>query len=205
MAIPIPTFKSTGPSVSIYVPPHWNVVISAPYNQLVACDWDDHDHTIMTSLFANEWLTPDVLMHDITNNNAPELVLLPQIVSLQLRVQSYFSKSQSTSGKLLREGKYSSNQFRVVTVQGAQRLDEKVPEHFTVLITVQDEVPHDWQPAYDCSCSYDQKATSQYNLGNIQGDILPGLPKTVEYFYYFAVYGYDFGKIFNRFLLPKVT
>ncbi|KAG6834470.1 hypothetical protein H0H93_009452 [Arthromyces matolae] len=138
MAIPIPTFKSTGPTVSIYVPPRWNVVISAlthkPYNQLVACDWNDHDHTIMTSLFANEWLTPDVLMRDITNNNAPELVLLPQIVSLQLRVQSYFSKSQSTSGKLLREGKYSSNQFRVVTVQGSQRLDEKVPEHFTVLV-----------------------------------------------------------------------
>ncbi|KAG6834723.1 hypothetical protein H0H93_007812, partial [Arthromyces matolae] len=226
MAIPKPTFTSTGPTVSIDVPPSWNVVISAfvpktpllnilpsklthkPYNQLVACDWDDHDHTIMTSLFANKWLTPDVLMHDITNNNAPELVLLPQIVPLQLKVQSYFSKSQSTSGKFLREEKYSSNQVRVVTAEGAH--DENVPEHFTVLITVQDEVPHDWQPAYDSSiitvrCSYDQKATSQYNLGNIQGDIIPGLPKTVEYFYYFAVYGNDFGKIFKQFLLPKIT
>ncbi|KAG6834156.1 hypothetical protein H0H93_011508 [Arthromyces matolae] len=143
-------------------------------------------------------------MLDITNNSTPKLVLLPQIVPLQLKVQPYFSKSRSIGGKLLREEKYSSNQVRVVTVEGAHRPNENVPEHFTVLITVQDEVPHDWQPAYDCSCTYDQKATSQYNLGNIQGDILPGLPKTVEYFYYFSITD-DFGEIFKRAVFPKIT
>ncbi|GLB43345.1 putative peroxidase [Lyophyllum shimeji] len=48
--------------------------------------------------------------------------------------------------------------------------------------------------------------SSEYNLQNIQGDILPALPKALEYFYYFQILNVEkFREAFGKFIVPKIT
>ncbi|KNZ72538.1 Peroxidase 2 [Termitomyces sp. J132] len=208
-----PTYIVEGSLVKIQLPPSWRTTVTAlthrPYNQLVACDWQDHGRDIMTSLFTNHWATPNVPMTDITNNDASKLDLRPQIICLDLRIRSYYSKIRYIHGPALLDDQYSSHSARIVAVENPPDTPEQ-QDSVVFVITVQDETPIGWQPAFDSSiitvrCTYDQRAPSPYNLANIQGDILPGLPKVVQYFYYFVTQDDGFTDIFKSSILPRIT
>ncbi|KAF8074665.1 hypothetical protein FPV67DRAFT_1665418 [Lyophyllum atratum] len=62
------------------------------------------------------------------------------------------------------------------------------------------------KPPVDVSKPPVDSPTPTYNLKNIQGDILPSLPKALEYFYYFEITNLaKFRDTFGMFIVPKIT
>ncbi|KAG5643878.1 hypothetical protein DXG03_009508 [Asterophora parasitica] len=201
MSRPVSTVNGT--SVKIVIPPGWTGIVTAvtrkTYNQLVTCDHDDGRNP-QTSLFSNKWQTPNVAMLD-TSNNAAQLGIVPQADPVNLILQFYYSQTQSVAGTSLRADQYKSSQVNVLTIlvedAPANQQVSGDPQFDDMVVTVH--------------CMKNQKSTTappipDYNLANIQGDILPALPKALEYFYYFRITDVErFRKTFGEFIVPKIT
>ncbi|GLB43330.1 putative peroxidase [Lyophyllum shimeji] len=218
MSRPVSTVNGT--NVKIVVPPGWTSIVTAvtrrTYNQLVLCEHDDGG--AKTTLFANKWQTPDVTMLDISNNSS-QLGVSPQAVAVNFSLQFYYSQTMSVNGAALRADQYKSNEVNVLTSEKPSGAPPEFPDYVSFIILVEDapaneQVPG--RPRFDdmvvtVHCMKNQESTTAppvpaYNLSNIQGDILPALPKALEYFYYFEILNVEkFREAFGKFIVPKIT
>ncbi|KAF8074656.1 hypothetical protein FPV67DRAFT_1474402 [Lyophyllum atratum] len=216
-----PKSSVNGTNVKIVVPTGWTSIVTAvtrrSYNQLFVCEHDDGG-SMRTTLFANKWQTPDVTMLD-TSNNSPQLGISPQTVAVNLSLQFYYSQTASTNGAALRADQYKSTEINVLTSDKPPNAPPEFPDYVSYIILVEDaraDQQAPGKPRFDdmvvtVHCMKNQQSTTAppapvYNLQNIQGDILPSLPKALEYFYYFQITDVErFRATFGQFIVPKVT
>ncbi|RDB23891.1 Peroxidase 2 [Hypsizygus marmoreus] len=219
-----PTLTSNnGSNVKINVPPGWSVIVNAVtrknYNQLLTCDYDVGG-VPRSSAFANKWQSPNTAMVDIVSFY-DQLGIIPQPDEVSLNLQFYYSKDVSVSRDALQFDKYKSAQANVLVSSKPPRSPVDFPDYVTFIVLVEDAPDGEQvagQPRFDdvvatVNCIKNQSQTtpipppgSGFNLSNIQGDILPALPKALEYFYYFEIVDFPrFRKTFGEFIVPKIT
>ncbi|KAG6853040.1 hypothetical protein C0991_007296 [Blastosporella zonata] len=151
-------------------------------------------------------------MANLSNSTTLQLELHPQDAESELILRTYHSQVKSLRGAALREDKFISREVNVLLSERPGNLNES-PNYARFTIAIHDTPLDDdkYNHAFDvlitAICTRNNAAPLPYfNLANIQGDIVPGLPKTVEYFYYFEYHNTSiFTRAFKRFILPRIT
>ncbi|KAG6910060.1 hypothetical protein DXG01_013507 [Tephrocybe rancida] len=184
MSLPTLTYTK-GSTVGILMPPRWTMSVSAvtgqAHNQLIRCRWQD-GRTPRSAFLANEWETPHVPMIDLADDTSPQLKLRMQGIASEVTLAAYHSTDRAVSGKALWDDKYSSTEVEVITVPSKT---EEPPDSVTFFIAVQDA------PASEEGLRFHD---------------LPGIPQTVEYFYYFKIESVpQFRRAFGKFMLRRIT
>ncbi|KAG6906963.1 hypothetical protein DXG01_011160 [Tephrocybe rancida] len=208
-----PTFAAEGSTVKLLVPPGWSATVTAvghkTYHQLVVCEcrYASTSQNFRTTFFSNEWETPDAPMHTVDNSGALALVqVFPQGQyqeyvfdhddGHELEIRSYHSQNQAVSGEAMRSERYRSSQVKVLMILVEDALSSEKELRFEDLsVTIH--------------CTYDHVSpnlNSGYNLSNIQGDILPGLPGGFKSFYYFQINNaLSFHRSFTADIMENIT
>ncbi|KXN89310.1 Dye-decolorizing peroxidase msp1 [Leucoagaricus sp. SymC.cos] len=221
---------SGGNNVRLTVPPGWFTTITAvvltslkitrkPYNQLATVSFEAQGEQ-KNHFLANKWNQSNAAMRDIDSSD-DMIAVIPQDEALNFDLKFYFSKVSSVHDDTLENAKYASNKFNLLINEKPLNAPKDFPDYTTVIIMVEDS-PESEQvagsPQFDdliCTINCvkgvkgDDSSTGgsvPYNLPNIQGDVLPGLPKAFEYFYYFRIKDLPtFRKVFKEFILAKIT
>ncbi|CAA7270102.1 unnamed protein product [Cyclocybe aegerita] len=215
---------SAGNNVRLTIPHGWFTTISTitrkPYNQLATLSFEAQGEQ-KTYFLANKWNQPNSSMRDIDSTN-DVVAIIPQDEGLNLDLKFYFSKVSSVREDALENQKYASNKFNPLITEKPLNAPKDFPDYTTFIIMVEDAPDNEQvagSPQFDdlvctVNCIKGIKGddsstpvdTVPYNLGNIQGDILPALPKALEYFYYFRIKDLPhFRKVFKEFILSKIN
>ncbi|KAG6906066.1 hypothetical protein DXG01_016068 [Tephrocybe rancida] len=218
--------KCKGSTVKVLVPPGWRASVTAvtrqPYNQLVACGWQE-GQTIRSCLLVNTWQTPYVPMVDPSDGVTAQVDLSSHNVPSELTLEAYHSQIQAVNNAALRDDQYRSYQVKVSDVSPFF----SSPPSYLLTSIVDQGTFHQWRCTigiYYIACLYDvvlAKVLPNLHVHQIlvedaapsgvappQFDDLPGLPKTVEYFYYFSIdtmRSSSFRQTFKSFIVPKIT
>ncbi|KAF8228447.1 Dyp-type peroxidase [Tricholoma matsutake] len=205
-------------NVKIEIPPGWSVNLNAvtrkSYNQLFTCERDlAGSSSRQKDSFKNSWQAPNETMINIATD-ADQLLFSPERDSASLNLQFYWSTQSSTFGEALQNEKYKSAGVNVLTFSKPAVAPINFPDYMTFIVSILTAIqlfPMS-NPRYDdlvvnINCiERGIPPAPVYNLKNIQGDILPALPKALEYFYYFEISNVPkFRETFGKFILPKIT
>ncbi|TFK34500.1 hypothetical protein BDQ12DRAFT_689698 [Crucibulum laeve] len=216
-----PTIAANGANVKVVLPPGWYATVSAitrkPYNQLLTCEYEVQGDT-KNNFVANKWNQPNQTMRDIDTTD-DVIGIIPQNDPVDINIKFYYSKTGSIREDALADDKYKSNKVDILTSVKPPNAPKDFPDYTTFIVLVEDAPDGEQlagKPQYDdfvctINCLRGIKIVPipvgpSYNLPNIQGDILPALPKALEYFYYFRITNLDhFRKVFKEFILPKIN
>ncbi|EAU89604.1 DyP [Coprinopsis cinerea okayama7 len=212
-----------GASFTVVVPPGWFTTVSAisrrTYNQLVTCAYKVEGDT-RAEYLANQWGNPNQAMRD-TTSSMDSIAIIPQDETVTMDFSVYHHTRSNVSGEDLESPKYRSNRINVLTSEKPANAPQGFPDYVTFAVMVEDgsvALPPS-SPEYDdvviainvmeggANPGGDPKPKpSPYNLPNIQGDILPAMPKALEHFYYFRITNLPvFRKVMKDFVIPKIT
>ncbi|KAG6910061.1 hypothetical protein DXG01_013508 [Tephrocybe rancida] len=230
MSLPTLRAAKKGAAVSILLPPGWTIFVSAvtrrTHNQLIRFAWrDSRTPRYWSSFLANEWNTPYVPMIDPSDRTSPQLKFRSQGSAEGVMLEAYHSTDRAVAGKALWDKKYISTKVEVITVPSTT---EEPPDSITFFSKTRNPAKkslgltickHNQAIRRDILianprtitlfCSRHDNAGrpgTSFKLENIQGDIVPGLPKVLEYFYYFTISrGPQFRRAFGKFMVPRIT
>ncbi|KAF9462372.1 hypothetical protein BDZ94DRAFT_1261213 [Collybia nuda] len=214
-----PTLSNVvGASFRVVIPPGWFTTISVinrrTYHHLVSCTYEvDGDKYI--NYLASQWNQANSVMRDTVNSNDVVMVI-PQDNAVTVDFATYFSTRANPSQEDLEDPKFKCNRVDVLTSEKPSNAPKDFPDYVTFMVMVEDNADAPGKadtPLFDdlvININIMQVGSpdlgSKYNLRNIQGDILPALPKALEYFYYFRISDLQhFRQTFKTFVLPKVT
>ncbi|KAG6845847.1 hypothetical protein H0H87_002538 [Tephrocybe sp. NHM501043] len=211
------------PTVQVLFPPGWTATVSAithkPYNQLVACEWkwgdEGGENVTRKKLLINNWASPCVPMHVVDGHNEGTFRVEIQRERESdanarggLKLRAYHSIDQDVSGEASRNETHGSARLKVISTEKPSTAPGCI---FRILVqdapSLSNDVEDDISITVKCLRDGIFRANDQeYDLQNIQGDILPGLPKGVQCFYYFSINMYYFfhGHL-DAFILPQIT
>ncbi|KAF8636263.1 hypothetical protein AX16_011033 [Volvariella volvacea WC 439] len=225
MSRPTLSPASSGNNAQISIPPGWFTTVTTitrkTYNQLVTLSFEAQGEP-RTNFIANKWNQPNTTMRDLDSGN-DMIAVIPQDESLNLDIKFYFSTVANIREDALENAKYASNKFNALISEKPPNAPKDFPDYVTFTIMVEDAADNQQavgRPEFDdlvctINCIKGVKGDDSgsggvggtpYNLANIQGDILPALPKALEYFYYFRIRDLPyFRKVFKQFILPKIN
>ncbi|KAF8879925.1 hypothetical protein BD779DRAFT_1113381 [Infundibulicybe gibba] len=213
-----PTHTATKTGADINVPAGWYCTIIAlsrkPYNQLVRIN-----HSIMRKNYYMESIfgkSNETMQDSLTGVKA--ITLIAQTVPFVLSAEFFHAKDQALSGIDIAEEQYRSNKFQVITFSKPETAIKSIPDYRNFIVFVED-APDNAQAPGDCG--YDDlvftvhftkdttmniPAAPRFNFENIQGDLMPGLPKAIQYFYFYKITSVShFRKGLQDFVIPNIV
>lgn len=204
-----------GASFKVTIPAGWLTTISAigrkSYNQLVACKYEIEGDTYAKYL-ANQSGQANQPLQD-TNNYSDSLPIIPQAGGVTITFNVYHTTANVT-GEALEAAKYRSNKINVITTERPPIAPADVADYVTFSVMVEDSTVVGGSQYDDLVITINTiqgpkgsgDEEPSYDLPNIQGDILPAMPKALEYFYYFRITNLSFfRKVMKEFIIPKIT
>ena len=219
-----PTLTQKGNAAfKVSIPKGWFTTVTAvsrrSYNQLVTIYYDS-DGEKQTLFLESGWNKINVLMED-TVQFMDTVSIKPQTSSMDLDLNVYHSTNPKPSGEDLEASAYKSNRVNVVTTERPKNYPKDFPDYITFIVMVEDSSASTpvGSPEFDDvivtvnimegvakNTDGGNPPLPAYNLPNIQGDILPAMPKALEYFYYFRITNMTvFRKAMKDVVIPKIT
>ncbi|KAF8872878.1 hypothetical protein BD779DRAFT_1571573 [Infundibulicybe gibba] len=215
-AAELPTHATTGTRVDINVPAGWYSTITAisrkPYNQLVRIN-----HT-SSEMEKNYYISKSNETMQNTLTGVKTITLIAQTTPSVLSAEFFYAKDQALSGIDIAGEQYRSSNVQVVTFfSESTEVVGPIPDYKNFIVFVEDssDLQGSRDRAYDDlvftvhfsrDITMNIPAAPRFDFENIQGDLMPGLPKAFQHFYFFKITDAShFRKGLEDFVIPNIA
>ncbi|KAG8835721.1 hypothetical protein FRC17_001512 [Serendipita sp. 399] len=207
-----PTHTVGNHELQFEMPPGWSVAVNAisrrDYSQLIAVSSNRTSH--MKMLLGNKTGKSDEEMENLQSRDSFVAIPATDTEATKIVLKCYYSQGRLTTNALssLENSGNASHALHVTKFNKPQGTPSHYLDYTTFIIYVQAGPDVGSLRSYDAviTMTFTQKMTLNVDLNNVQGDIVPGLPKAIEYFYFFQVVDVNyFRRAIKSFVVPNTT